>query len=71
MLFRSGFDVVRFHQLNKIGAFAWWVSGKIFRRKRISKLTLKLFDKSVWFWKLIDSLLPWHGLSLIAIAKKS
>jgi SAM-dependent methyltransferase len=71
LLKSAGFDVVRFHQLNKIGAFAWWVSGKIFRRKRISKLTLKLFDKSVWFWKLIDSLLPWHGLSLIAIAKKS
>jgi len=66
----AGFEIVRLYQLNKIGALAWWVSGKIFRRKRITKLTLKLFDKSVWFWRLIDSLLPWRGLSLVAVAER-
>ncbi|MEQ1886586.1 MAG: bifunctional glycosyltransferase/class I SAM-dependent methyltransferase [Bryobacteraceae bacterium] len=71
MLKAAGFEVVRFHQLNKIGALAWSISGKLFHSKRISKPTLKLFDKSVWFWKLIDGFLPWHGLSLIAVARKT
>ena len=67
----AGFGAVRFYQLNRIGAVAWWISGQVFHRKRISKLTLKLFDKSVWFWRLIDSLLPWHGLSLVAVAERT
>jgi len=70
MLTGAGFKVERMIQLNKIGAMAWWVSGKLFRRKRISKLALKLFDKTVWFWRRVDGLMPWRGLSLIAIAKR-
>jgi hypothetical protein len=33
-------------------------------------VTLKLFDKSVWFWRRIDFLLPWRGLSLVAVAER-
>jgi hypothetical protein len=29
-----------------------------------------LFDKTLWFWRWIESLLPWRGLSLIVIAVK-
>jgi glycosyltransferase involved in cell wall biosynthesis len=66
----AGFAVRRVHQLNKIGAPAWWLSGRVFRRRHISKVTLKLFDKTVWFWRRIDGLLPWRGLSLVAVAVK-
>jgi len=31
---------------------------------------LKLFDKTVWFWSRLDKLIPWPGLSLIAVARK-
>ncbi len=70
MLAGAGFHVERLIQLNKIGAMAWWISGKVFGRKRISKLALKLFDKTVWFWRRADGLMPWRGLSLIAIARR-
>ena len=59
----------RLHQLNKVGAVSWWIYGKILGRKSIAKLALKLFDKTVWIWRRIDGLLPWRGLSLIAIAR--
>jgi hypothetical protein len=62
--------VTRVHQLNKIGAPAWWFSGKVLGRQRISKLTLKLFDKTVWLWRRVDGLLPWRGLSLVVVARK-
>jgi hypothetical protein len=42
----------------------------VLRRGRISKVMLKLFDKTVWFWRLIDGALPWQGLSLVVVARK-
>ena len=58
------------HQLNKIGTVGWWLFGNVLRRKRISKVMLKIFDKTVWFWRHFDSVLPWPGLTLVAVATK-
>jgi glycosyltransferase involved in cell wall biosynthesis len=69
LLEKSGFKVERLHQLNKFGAVSWWIYGKVLRRKKIAKLALKLFDKSVWIWRRLDGLMPWPGLSLVAIAR--
>lgn len=68
---RAGFKVERTHQLNKIGAVSWWMHGKIFGRKRLAKLTLKMFDKTVWIWRRVDGAMPWRGLSLIAVARRT
>ncbi len=70
LLEKRGFLVSRTYQLNKIGTPGWWVSARILRRKQISKIMLKLFDKTVWIWRRIDAVLPWPGLSLIVLAKK-
>ncbi|RPI13852.1 MAG: methyltransferase, partial [Acidobacteriales bacterium] len=70
ILARSDFELERVHDLNKAGAPAWWISGKLLGRRHISKVTLKLFDKTVWFWRRVDGLLPWRGLSLVAVARK-
>ncbi len=43
---------------------------KLLHRNRISKVMLKMFDKTVWIWRRVDGLLPWHGLSLVAVATK-
>ncbi len=66
----SGFTVAGIRQLNKIGALGWWFSGQLLRGKQISKVSLKIFDKTVWIWRRIDALLPWPGLSLIAVGTK-
>jgi SAM-dependent methyltransferase len=70
MLEQQGLRVENVHHLNKIGAPAWWFYGRVLRRSYINKLTLKLFDKTVWFWRRVDNLLPWRGLSLIVVARK-
>jgi 2-polyprenyl-3-methyl-5-hydroxy-6-metoxy-1,4-benzoquinol methylase len=67
---QTGFQVEQMYQLNKIGALSWGIFGKLLGRKHISKPALKLFDKTVWFWRRIDGLLPWRGLSLVVVAKK-
>lgn len=66
----QGYRLEAMRELNKIGAPAWWFYGKVMRRQTINKLTLKLFDKTVWFWRRVDGLLPWKGLSLVAVARK-
>jgi hypothetical protein len=70
LLDKHGFAVQQIYQLNKIGTAGWWLYGKVLRRGRISKVMLKLFDKTVWFWRLIDGALPWQGLSLVVVARK-
>jgi len=71
LLASHGFAIERLYQLNKIGAPAWWLFSRVFRRRQINKVTLKLFDKTVWFWRRIEGVLPWRGLSLIVVAKKT
>jgi SAM-dependent methyltransferase len=69
MLAAQGFQVAREHQVNKLGAVTWWVFGKVLGRRAMNRPMLKLWDKTVWFWRRIDPLLPWPGLSLIAVAR--
>ena len=70
LLTTQGFEIERISQLNKIGTLGWWLYGKVLRRRRISKVTLKIFDKTVWFWRRVDGLMPWPGLSLVVVARK-
>ena len=70
LLEQHDFSVRRMYQLNKIGMPAWWLYGKVLHRRHISKVMLKIFDKTVWFWRLIDPALPWNGLSLVVVAAK-
>jgi hypothetical protein len=66
----EGFSVEKTHDFNKAGAPPWWFYSRVLGRSRISKLTLKIFDKTVWLWRRVDGLLPWTGLSAIVVAKK-
>src|SRR5579859_7216413 len=65
MIESRGFQIEREHQINKIGALSWWFFGKLLGRKRMNRPGLKLWDKTVWFWRRVDPLLPWKGLSLV------
>jgi SAM-dependent methyltransferase len=70
LLEQHGFTVKRMYQLNRIGTPAWLFFGTVLRRRQINKAMLKIFDKTVWFWRRTDGLLPWRGLSLVAVACK-
>jgi SAM-dependent methyltransferase len=70
LLESRGFQVEKAYSLNKAGVLPWLADSRVLGSRRISKLVLKLFDKTVWFWRRIDVLLPWPGLSLILVARK-
>ena len=71
LLAAAGFQVEQVYSLNKIGTPPWWIYSKLLGSVRINKVTLKIFDKTVWLWRRIDRILPWPGLSLVLVARKS
>jgi len=70
LLAAHGFSVERIDSFNKAAVLPWWVYSKVFVSGHINKLILKVFDKSVWLLRHMDILLPWPGLSLMAVASK-
>jgi glycosyltransferase involved in cell wall biosynthesis len=71
LLAAQGLSVEQMESFNKTALLPWWAYSKIFGAGRISKLVLKLFDKSVWLLRRIDWILPLPGLSLMAVARKA
>ena len=70
LLESNGFTVEQTRELNKVGRVAWGIFGGLFGNEKINKVSLKLFDKTVWLTKIFEPLLPWAGLNLIVIARK-
>ena len=70
LLEAHGFDLAAVRTFNRAGTPPWWAYGKLFGSRNINKPVLKIFDKTVWFWRRVDRLMPWPGLSMIAVARK-
>jgi glycosyltransferase involved in cell wall biosynthesis len=70
LLESQGFVVEKAHGFNKAGAPPWFAYSRLFGSRTISKLVLKIFDKTVWVWSRLDGLMPWPGLSLVVVARK-
>lgn len=70
MLETCGLKVEHEHQLNKFGAVSWWIFGRLLGRSKMNRVALKLWDKTVWFWRRVDPILPWPGLSVVMVARK-
>ncbi|HKE29343.1 MAG TPA: glycosyltransferase [Bryobacteraceae bacterium] len=70
LLEEHGFGIEKVYQFNKAGGPPWFVYSRLLGSRRISKVVLKLFDKTVWFWSRLEWLIPWPGLSLVAVARK-
>jgi glycosyltransferase involved in cell wall biosynthesis len=66
----SGFHVARIETFNKVALVPWWAYSRLLHTRNISKPVLKIFDKSVWFWRRLDPFMPWPGLSLLMVARK-
>jgi SAM-dependent methyltransferase len=69
-LTRAGFKVKQLRYFNFIGCVGWYLNGKIFRRKTLPAIQLRLFDWLVPLFKLEEKIGIPFGVSLIAIAEK-
>jgi glycosyltransferase involved in cell wall biosynthesis len=70
ILIENGYAIRYIKTFNKISFLAWFINGNLFKRKHFGRIQLKVFDFFVWFWKRIDTFLPWPGQSIVAVAEK-
>jgi SAM-dependent methyltransferase len=66
----QGLAVERMESFNKAAVLPWLAYSRVFGARTISKVLLKVFDKSVWLLRRLDTVIPWPGLSLMAVARK-
>lgn len=66
----AGFEVERIEGFNRASVPGWWINGKLLKRRRFSRLQLKIVDMLVPALKLVDRALPWPGLGLFCVARK-
>jgi SAM-dependent methyltransferase len=55
---------------NRIGVPAWVLNSKILHRKHFSSFQIKFLNTFQGILARINAILPWHGLSTIAIGQK-
>lgn len=69
-LTRAGFEVERMFDFNRATTPAWWLNGRVLRRRHFGRVQLKIVNHSVWLMRPLDAVLPWPGTSLVAVAKR-
>jgi glycosyltransferase involved in cell wall biosynthesis len=66
----AGFDVETVLKFNRASRPGWWLNGTILKRRTISRVQLKNFDRLVWILRRIDAYLPWPQTSVIGIGRR-
>jgi SAM-dependent methyltransferase len=67
---KNGFRVEQILDFNRLTTPAWWINGRLLRRRHFSRVQLKFVNHLTWLIRLLDRVLPWHGTSLIAVARR-
>jgi glycosyltransferase involved in cell wall biosynthesis len=66
----AGFDVETVLRFNRASRPGWWLNGSVLKRRTISRLQLRNFDRLVWLLRRVDAYLPWPQTSVIGIGRK-
>ncbi len=69
-LIAAGFRVENIFDFNRVSVPGWWFNGKILRRRRVSRVQLKLMELAMPLLRRIDRLWPWSGNSIIGLGIK-
>lgn len=66
----TGLELKHLQQFNRFAVPGWWLNAKILRRRHLGRWQLKLMDLGIPVIRLMDPLLPWQGLGLVAVAQR-
>jgi glycosyltransferase involved in cell wall biosynthesis/phospholipid N-methyltransferase len=69
-LCEAGFELKLFRDFNHFAVAGWWVNGKILKKRRFSRVQLKIFNILVPVLRRLDPLAPGRGLGIIAVATR-
>ncbi len=66
----AGFEVVFSRSVGKLGSLAWWLSGRVLRRRRVSPRQIVWADRLFPLTRLLDYCLPVRGATLIMVGRR-
>ncbi|HJT86825.1 MAG TPA: glycosyltransferase [Bryobacteraceae bacterium] len=67
---QAGFRVDKIIPFNRITRPAWYINGRLRKKRTFGRFQLWVFDRLVWFWRRVDRFLLWDSVSLIAVGVK-
>jgi SAM-dependent methyltransferase len=68
----AGLVVTDCRYFNAAAILGWWVSGSILREKSISSVKLKIYNRMIPFFKIMDWFIsPFTGISVISVGLKN
>jgi glycosyltransferase involved in cell wall biosynthesis/phospholipid N-methyltransferase len=66
----AGFRLDTMLEFNRVGVIAWWINGKLLRRRSFGFVQIKLLNLLTPLFRVLDKFLPLPPLSLIAVLSK-
>jgi len=63
----AGFELRELVEFNRIGRVAWWLNGRLLRRRHFGRAQIALLNLLTPLFRLVDRALPFDALSLIAV----
>lgn len=70
LVLRSGFELENLLEFNRVGVMAWWLNGKVLRRRIFGLYQIKVLNLLTPLFRRVDKALPLPPLSLIAVIRK-
>jgi len=67
---RAGFHVKQVLEFNRSGVVAWWLNGRILKRRTFGLGQIRMLNILTPLFRLVDGWLPFPPLSIIAILRK-
>ena len=67
---RAGFEVVFSRSVGKLASLAWWLWGRVLRRRRVSPRQIVWADRLFPLTRLLDYCLPVAGETLIMVGRR-
>jgi glycosyltransferase involved in cell wall biosynthesis len=67
----AGFEVERILTFNRTGTAAWFLNGKILRRRSFGLVQIKALNLLTPLFRLVDRFVPLPALSLIAVLRRA
>ncbi len=64
---KAGFEVKQVLRFNRIGTPAWWLNGKVFKRRTFGHFQIMMLNALTPLLRAVDRVLPLPPLSLIAV----
>jgi SAM-dependent methyltransferase len=66
----ANFELEKMIEFNRVGVVAWWVNGRLLRRRTFDLWQIKMLNAMTPVFRAIDKVLPLPPLSLIAVIRK-